>query len=61
MGDTDMTARLAVFDGQHCAGFVEQIGGRWRATTTDGEIIGTFATQRDAVRALPAIGVFDRA
>jgi hypothetical protein len=51
-----MTTRLAVFDGQHCAGFVEQVDGRWRAIGIDGETVGYFATQQAATRALPTVG-----
>jgi hypothetical protein len=53
--------RLAVNDGQVCVGHVEMIDGHWHATDVAGKIVGTFTTQKDAVRALPALGVFDHA
>jgi hypothetical protein len=53
--------RLAVTDGQVCAGHVEMIDGHWRATDVAGKIVGTFTAQKDAVRALPALGVFGHA
>jgi hypothetical protein len=45
--------RLAVTDGRTHVGRVELIGGRWRSVDVDGEIVGTFTSQREAVRALP--------
>jgi hypothetical protein len=45
--------RLTVNDGRIRVGRVELIGGRWRSINVDGEIVGTFMSQREAVRALP--------
>jgi hypothetical protein len=45
--------RLTVNDGRIRVGRVELIGGRWRSVDVDGEIVGTFTSQREAVRALP--------
>jgi hypothetical protein len=47
--------RLSVCDGRTCVGHVELIDGRWRATAIDDEVIGTFTSQREAVRSLPGM------
>jgi hypothetical protein len=49
----EVLVRLAVHDGQDCAGHIELVEARWRAITAAGEIVGIFATQREAMRALP--------
>ncbi len=49
----EVLVRLAVHDGQDCAGHIELVDARWHAITASGEIVGVFATQREAMRALP--------
>jgi hypothetical protein len=53
LGALKKMTRLAVFDGWHHAGFIEQVDGRWRAVGIDGETVGYFATQLEAMRAVP--------
>jgi hypothetical protein len=45
--------RLYITDGRTPIGFVELVDGRWRCVNAAGEIVGVFATQREATRALP--------
>jgi hypothetical protein len=54
---SDFTFRgVAVYDGTDLAGFiVERTGGRFVAYGVDHQVIGTFASQRDAMRAIPAV------
>ncbi len=47
---------LAVYDGALLAGFIaERAGGRFVAYGTDDQLIGVFTSQRDAMRAIPAV------
>jgi hypothetical protein len=48
--------RLAVYDGATHCGFVEEgRAGKFRAFDVDGKLIGAFATQREATRAIPTV------
>jgi hypothetical protein len=47
--------RSAVYDGAIHVGYVDQRrDGRFRAYDVDGRMIGTYTTQREATRAIPA-------
>jgi hypothetical protein len=43
----------AVFDGQHCAGVIIAHGSRWLARTSQGRVLGAFASEAAAMAALP--------
>jgi hypothetical protein len=45
---------LAVNDGQTCIGHIVASGGSYFAFDADNILFGEFATQREALRALPA-------
>jgi hypothetical protein len=59
---TDNTARttaarlspmVSVYDGRTCIGFIKHVNGAFLALDPDRNVIGTFATMRDAARAYP--------
>jgi hypothetical protein len=47
-------ASLSVYDGAALAGFIVERAGEFTAFDADNEHLGTFKTQRDASRAIPA-------
>jgi hypothetical protein len=48
---------LAVYDGTSFAGFLdEDRDGQFRAYDLAGQLVGTFKTQRDAMRSIPRAG-----
>jgi hypothetical protein len=48
-------ACLSIYDGTALAGFIEYAGGQFLAFDASDELIGVFANQHDAMRAIPPV------
>jgi hypothetical protein len=47
---------VAVYDGTNFVGQIDESrDGQFRALDVNGKLVGTFKTQRDAVRSIPAV------
>ena len=54
--DKPAPVHVAVYDGTDFVGQIdEHRDGRFRALDVNGKLIGTFTTQRDAMRSIPAV------